>query len=239
MCRLQDRVEDKRDEIVALTQALVRIPAVNPPGDAYTPCRELIGERLRRRGFEIVYIRGVGTPGDSDRYPRTNVICRIQGQRPVPCVHFNGHIDVVTAGEGWSVDRRFLIEKSLSEVKTEVLDVLEALKAERPGIKYDLTDIMEVLPSMTDSDRAVVRVVSDGIEKLFVRPAEHIVSPGTYEQKHINRIGKLDDCIAYGPGRLDLAHQPDEFIEIEDMVKSAQVMVAAAWRPLNGQVGHA
>ena len=56
----------KRDEIVALTQELVRIPTVNPPGDAYAPCAELIGERLRRRGFEVAYLRAEGTPGDSD-----------------------------------------------------------------------------------------------------------------------------------------------------------------------------
>ena len=32
------RIEAKRDEVVALTQDLVRIPTVNPPGDAYEAC---------------------------------------------------------------------------------------------------------------------------------------------------------------------------------------------------------
>ena len=52
--------------------------------------------------------------------------------------------------------------------------------------------------------------------------------------KHIARLGKLEDCIAYGPGILELAHQPDEYIVIEDMVQSARVMAAATWRLLNG-----
>ncbi|MEO0831651.1 MAG: M20/M25/M40 family metallo-hydrolase, partial [Pseudomonadota bacterium] len=51
-----------------------------------------------------------------------------------------------------------------------------------------------------------------------------VVSPGTYDQKHIDRIGKLKNCIAYGPGILDLAHQPDEWVGIDDMVDSAKVM---------------
>jgi succinyl-diaminopimelate desuccinylase len=42
------------------------------------------------------------------------------------------------------------------------------------------------------------------------------------------RIGQLDDCIAYGPGRIELAHQPDEYVEIDDLVSSAKVMAAAA-----------
>ena len=41
------------------------------------------------------------------------------------------------------------------------------------------------------------------------------------------RTGQLRDCIAYGPGILDLAHQPDEFVGIDDLVQSAQVMALA------------
>ena len=51
-----------------------------------------------------------------------------------------------------------------------------------------------------------------------------MISPGTYDQKHIARIGHLHDCIAYGPGILDLAHRPDEWVGIDDMVESAKVM---------------
>ena len=98
------RLDDRRDELVALTRELVRIPTVNPPGDAYVPCAELIGQRLRARGFEVTYQRGEGSPGDSDRYPRLNVIARFESGRPGPCVHLNGHIDVVEAGHGWTVD---------------------------------------------------------------------------------------------------------------------------------------
>ena len=89
---------------MALTQALVRIPTVNPPGDAYAPCAELVGERLRRRGFEVAYLRAEGTPGDTARNPRINVVARWESGRPGPCVHFNGHIDVVPAGQGWTMD---------------------------------------------------------------------------------------------------------------------------------------
>ena len=48
------RIEAKQDEVVALTQDLVRIPTVNPPGDAYEACARFIGERLKPRGFACV-----------------------------------------------------------------------------------------------------------------------------------------------------------------------------------------
>ena len=98
------RIEAKRDEVVALTQDLVRIPTVNPPGDAYEACARLIGERLKPRGFAVEYVRALGAPGDSDAKPRVNVVARWQGSSSGDCVHFNSHIDVVEAGSGWTSD---------------------------------------------------------------------------------------------------------------------------------------
>jgi succinyl-diaminopimelate desuccinylase len=59
-----------------------------------------------------------------------------------------------------------------------------------------------------------------------------VASPGTYDHKHVNRIGGLESCIAYGPGILELAHQPDEYVVIDDLVASAKVMAAATLRLL-------
>ncbi len=416
------RIDDRREEIVALTRDLIAVPTVNPPGDAYADCARLIGDRLAARGFETVYERGEGTPGDSDRNPRLNVVARRDGRSPGPCVHFNGHIDVVEVGHGWTVepfagevrdgrvygrgacdmkggiaaaivavellvelrpdlpgaieisgtvdeetggyggvahlagrgyfsrprvdhviipeplnvdrvclghrgvwwaeletfgriahgsmpflgdsairhmaavierferdlwprlrerrtcmpvvpedarrstlnvnsihgglgedfdglpaplvadscrmviDRRYLIEETLDDVKDEVVKLLDALGGERPGFRYDLRDIFTVEPTMTDRDAAVVRAVASEISTVLGRPAEFVISPGTYDQKHVVRIGELGECIAYGPGILDLAHQPDEYVEIDDLVASAKVMAASALALLTGEV---
>ena len=416
--RLFQRIESRQEDLVALTQALVQIPTINPPGDAYIPCAELIGHRMAARGFEISYLRAEGAIGDSDQYPRTNVLARRESSRPGPCVHFNGHIDVVEAGLGWTVDpfagelrdgkifgrgtcdmkgglaaaivavealleedrelpgvmeisgtvdeesggfggvaylaqqglfspprvdhviipeplnvdrvclghrgvwwaeietrgriahgsmpflgdcavrhmgaflndlenrlypelakkrtampvvpegakqstlninsihgglaedyeglpaplvpdscrlildRRFLLEEPLDAVKAEVTEILEDLVRNRPGFTYRLRDLMEVQPLMTEPGAPVVAALDTAIETVLGKPAQHVVSPGTYDQKHIARIGHLKDCVAYGPGRLHLAHQPDEFVVVEELVQSAKVMAAAAWQLL-------
>src|SRR4030095_2349616 len=102
--KLAKAVDDRVEELVALTTELIRFPTVNPPGEAYTPCAEYIGERLRRRGFSVQFVRGEGAPGDNDRYPRTNVIARREGRGPGATVHFNSHIDVVEPGEDWTLE---------------------------------------------------------------------------------------------------------------------------------------
>jgi succinyl-diaminopimelate desuccinylase len=416
---LPELIESRREELVELARALIRFPTINPPGEAYQPCAEFIGRRLSERGFAVNYVRAAGTPGDSEHYPRINVIARREGRVAGPCVHFNGHIDVVQTGVGWTldpfaavirdgkiygrgacdmkgglaasiiavealidsgtdlpgaleisgtvdeesggyggvhylaqrgwfspprvdhviipeplnvdrvcighrgvwwaeiethgrmahgsmpflgdcavrhmnafidrlerdlypklaarrtdmpvvpsgarhstmninsihggqtetcgfpapcvpdscrmvIDRRLLIEESMDSVKGEVRALLERLVAEREGFAYELRDIFEVQPTMADRNGPVARSTAAAIQRVIGRKAEFVCSPGTYDQKHIDRIGKLRDCIAYGPGILDLAHQPDEYVLIDDMVSSAKVMALAAHALLVG-----
>ena len=99
--KLIERIESKREELVELACDLVKIPTVNPPGEYYTDCAQFLGQRLADRNFQVEYFRAKGTPGDSDRYPRMNVVARFENQKPGSCVHFNSHIDVVAVGANW------------------------------------------------------------------------------------------------------------------------------------------
>jgi succinyl-diaminopimelate desuccinylase len=134
---------------------------------------------------------------------------------PAPCVPDRCRI---------TIDRRLLIEEDIGEVKAEIAAMMERVKARRPGFAYEIRDLFEVRPSMTERDAPVVTTVARAIERVLTRVPEYVVSPGTYDQKHIDRIGRLKNCIAYGPGILDLAHQPDEWVGIDDMADSAKVM---------------
>ena len=122
------------------------------------------------------------------------------------------------------IDRRFLIEEKLPEVKSEIYELLNNLKENRQNFDFEIRDMHEVHPTMAPKDAPVVTTISNAIKDVLGKTAEQVVSHGTYDQKHIDRIGKLDNCIAYGPGILDLAHQPDEWIGVDDMIDSAKIM---------------
>jgi succinyl-diaminopimelate desuccinylase len=68
-------------------------------------------------------------------------------------------------------------------------------------------------------------------EVLGVQPS-FVASPGTYDQKHVVRRAGIAECIAYGPGRLVLAHQPDEYVAVDDLVSAARVMAVLVLRLL-------
>src|SRR5882762_6879306 len=101
--RVTAEVDRARDELVKLTADLVRIPTVSPPGEHYDACAHFLGDDLARRGFAIEYIAADGRPEHTARHPRVNVVASRRGG-PGAVVHLNGHIDVVPAGDGWTVD---------------------------------------------------------------------------------------------------------------------------------------
>ena len=56
-----------------------------------------------------------------------------------------------------TIDRRFLIEEDLEEVKAELVAILDQLGRDRPGFSYRIKDVMEVLPTQTAKDAPVVQ----------------------------------------------------------------------------------
>ena len=123
-----------------------------------------------------------------------------------------------------SIERRYLVEESLDSVRREVVELLDALQESRPRFRYELRELNHVAPSMTDKNAPIAATLGRQIEAFLGRAPEFVASPGSYDQKHIDRIGRLKNCVAYGPGLLELAHKPDEYVGVDDMLDSAVIM---------------
>ena len=414
--RIVEQVEALREDMLGFLRELIRIPSVNPPGDGYLPCARLVGDRLKALGFETRYVTAEHHPDHSAEHPRVNVVGRLPGRSPMPTLHFNGHTDVVPAGEGWTVDpfggmvkdgriygrgacdmkggiaaalfaatavrqagvalrgslefsatvdeetggfagmdhlareglispdrtsyviipepfgpkriclghrgvywfrvdtigrtahgsmpflgvsaisqmervlrqvestllpalrrratdmpvdppgarhatinvngitggqtdggvgspcvadrcsavfdRRFLKEEPFDEVRAEIETLIGGLAAADRDFNAELTDLMVVHPVETDPNGELVGTAARTIEDLTGAPADYVASPGTYDHKHVYNTGRVKQCIAYGPGLLHLAHQPDEYCEIDHLVQSCKVMAVTAVRLL-------
>jgi succinyl-diaminopimelate desuccinylase len=406
--KLMAVIDAATDEMVDFTCEMLRIPTVNPPGDAYVECAELIGRRLETFGFAVDYPIADGRPEHTALHPRMNVVGLKQGQSMRPLVHMNGHFDVVPVGDGWTVDpfggivrdgriygrgscdmkagitaaiyaaeairragiamhgslevsgtvdeesggfagmawlaeqgrvssdrtdaviiteptdtdriyighrgvywfevltrgriahgsmpffgvnaisqmglilaeieqrllpvlrsrstsvpvmppgarnatlningitggqpvdgmqtpcvadlcravfdRRFLAEEGFDSVRGEIVSLLERVARDSPELKYELRDLMVVQPAHTPDGSTVVSALQQSIQEVLGRPATLAASPGTYDQKHVDRIAGVRNCVAYGPGMLDLAHQPDEYCVIDDLVQCTKVL---------------
>lgn len=102
-----------RDELIALTRALVRIPSENiPPRGAEGPIQDFIAEWLGAAGLEtdrfttgeagVAAHPGYRARGDGDARPV--VVARLKGAGGGRSLVFSGHCDTVPAGAGWARD---------------------------------------------------------------------------------------------------------------------------------------
>lgn len=72
-------IDRRRGDLIALTQDLIRIPTLNPPGRHYREICDYLDARLSASGFTTELIRARGSPGDSDDFPRWNIVARHEG----------------------------------------------------------------------------------------------------------------------------------------------------------------
>lgn len=131
-------------------------------------------------------------------------------------------------------DRRFAIEENLDDVRQEIMELISTAEAADPGRRYTVTDRMTVLPTQAPDGSPLVAALQRAIEQVVGIPAELVASPGTYDQKHVARIAGVEHCVAYGPGPLGEAHQPDESCAVDDIVASTKVMALTVLELLAG-----
>jgi succinyl-diaminopimelate desuccinylase len=124
-------------------------------------------------------------------------------------------------------DRRFLIEETFESAKHEIASLVERVLAVAPGVHYEIRDLMMVDPVQTPVGSPLVTALDAAILRVLATPARLVASPGTYDQKHVARIAGVPHCVAYGPGELELAHQPDESCRVADLVNATKVIALA------------
>ena len=406
-------------EMIAFLRELIAIPTINPPGENYAACAELIAARLAAFDYDVTFVHAEGRPEHTHQHPRVNVIGALRGTPGRPLLHFNGHFDVVPAGSGWTVnpfagelrdgkifgrgatdqkagiaasiyaveairragvrlggaieqsgtvdeesggfagmaylaergfvsgertdfailteplnvdrvclghrgvywfqvatlgriahgsmpflgvsaigkmaeflsiienelkpalqarttampveptearrasininsisggqpgsgfqtpcvadrceaifDRRFLLEEPLDEVRREIRAILERIARRDPDFRYQIEDLMTVLPIQTDPACNLVTTMAGAVRDVLGILPPLIASPGTYDQKHVMRLGLVKQCIAYGPGILAQSHQPDEYCRVDDLVNASKAMALAAMRLLGAE----
>ena len=130
-------------------------------------------------------------------------------------------------------DRRFLIEEGFAATRDEIDALVRRAAASVPGVDVELRDLLVVEPVLTPHGSPVVVALDAALRRVRGDGATLVASPGTYDHKHVARIAGIPHCVAYGPGELELAHQPDESVRIADVVSAAKVIALAALDLMN------
>ena len=125
-------------------------------------------------------------------------------------------------------DRRFLLEEGLEATRDEIAALVDQARRLLPDIRFEVHDRLIVHPTRTPDDSPIIPALTGAIRTVLGREATLVASPGTYDHKHVARVAGVPHCVAYGPGELVLAHQPDEYCSVPDLVAATKVIALAS-----------
>jgi succinyl-diaminopimelate desuccinylase len=129
----------------------------------------------------------------------------------------------------FTVERRFNPEEDLQTEKTRLLTLLEDIQ--RQGIELEVDVLQEGDSSRVSEDHPVARVLAEAIETVTGGPPAFEMCPGILETRWYTRKGI--PAFAFGPGLLEVAHGPDETIEIERIYQHTIIYALVAARLLS------
>lgn len=121
-------------------------------------------------------------------------------------------------------NRWFNPEERIDDVRQELLELLDSLRKQDPELVVEMKEHYSAEPVIVDAGCDLVRTFQGEVQEVLRRESHILVSPGIDDQRFVVLNGGIDQCILYGPGVLKLAHGPDEYVPVEDLVNAAKVM---------------
>jgi acetylornithine deacetylase/succinyl-diaminopimelate desuccinylase family protein len=138
------------------------------------------------------------------------------------------NFNVVPASATFTVDRRPNPDEDLATERARILDVLERFR--RDGIELDVQIFQEGDSAGTSEDDPLARALAASVAEVEGSPPAFEMCPGLLETRWYARDGI--PALAYGPGRLDISHGPEEHVEIGALVRCATVYALTIARVL-------
>jgi succinyl-diaminopimelate desuccinylase len=127
--------------------------------------------------------------------------------------------NVVPARCSFTVDRRPNPEESLDEERGRLFEIFDRFRGE--GYEIDVEVLQEGDAAGSSEDDPLARALASAIADVEGSPAPFAMCPGLLETRWYARDGI--PAYAYGPGRLEVSHGPDEHVEIDALVRAATV----------------
>jgi len=136
-----------------------------------------------------------------------------------------GHnFNVVPERVSFTVDRRPNPEEDFDAEREALLRVVEEARAR--GVECEVEIFQQARSAATDADGELGSALAGAIREVTGEAPRFELCPGVLETRHYAGLGI--PALAYGPGRLAVAHGPDEFVSIEKLLECAEVYARTA-----------
>ena len=128
-----------------------------------------------------------------------------------------------------TIDRRLIPEETVEEAYREIREVIDELKQRDPALEVALTTPLRIEPSHVPPDHILCSALAECHAEVHGKRPVGVLSPGFNDGHYLTRDLGIP-TITYGPGWAGMAHSPDEYVLVDDLVRTSQVFTKAVLR---------
>ncbi|MHB8590046.1 MAG: M20 family metallopeptidase [Candidatus Dormibacteraceae bacterium] len=127
-------------------------------------------------------------------------------------------------------DIRTLPGMEEAELKSDIVGLLEQAMSDQPGLDAELVWDLWVPATEIAPDHPAVRSIQTAAQDVLGEDLPLTAFPGATDAWSIQLIAGIPTVAAFGPGLLPAAHSPNESLQVDGVLKAAQIYALAAWR---------
>jgi acetylornithine deacetylase/succinyl-diaminopimelate desuccinylase family protein len=137
---------------------------------------------------------------------------------------------IIPAGCKLTLDRRLLPTETIEDAEADVRRLLDELREQRSGLDAEMRPTLVFPPLPPSVDGEVAGAIKAARQTLYGVDTEFSGATGVTDASWYGARGM--EAVVYGPGSCSTAHQPDEFIAIDEVHETTRVLALAATRLL-------
>jgi acetylornithine deacetylase/succinyl-diaminopimelate desuccinylase-like protein len=118
-------------------------------------------------------------------------------------------------------------EETTEEAFDEIRSVVGMLQRDDPELQVELTQHLGIEAASIAADSLLSQTVATCHAQIHGRQPAIAISPSFNDTHYMIREMGIP-TLTYGPGTTGTAHTPDEYIVIDDLTKTTQVLVQVA-----------
>ncbi len=122
----------------------------------------------------------------------------------------------IVPGEAWfTIDRRVLPKENINDVEKEIAAIVDEFRKQNPDTIIELDTLLRIEPSYINPNHELIKLIQRSVRETLGLDVKPTLCPGFLNIRYFIRKGM--PTVAWGPGNLEQAHAPNEYIELDKL----------------------
>lgn len=160
-----------------------------------------------------------------ERFDLAQAYDELVGNCTVNVTVFNGgdSVNVIPDKASVDIDIRTVPEQDHKKIYNQFQGLIDELQQEDDNFSAEMNNIANLFPLRTADAHPLIQTTQDVIKKVTNKDKELSIMTGATDGSEFVRANPDMAVIIMGPGSFDMAHQPNEYVEVDDFFEAINI----------------